>query len=152
MKTGTVLALVGVGLAAIDVSGLARYVEIAVRKAMGPLRAWGRSMTEQETILQRLLTLVAVALIALFLVTALVQWLFGIAIVPEVTTTDGTRQNALLFAAGQLMLAVNLVIVLGALALGLWCVLWALAWPRKGVVSALGFVLALVALAYELFQ
>jgi hypothetical protein len=109
-------------------------------------------MVEQETVLQRLLTLVAAGLIALFLATALVQWLFGITIVPEVTLTDGTRQNALVSVAGQLSLAGTLVMMLGGLALGLWCVLWALAWPRKGVVSTLGFILALVALAYELLQ
>jgi hypothetical protein len=65
---------------------------------------------------------------------------------------NGTRQNVLLFVANMLSSVAAMLVGLGVLALCLWWVLWVLAWPRKGVVSGLGFALAVVALCYELLQ
>jgi hypothetical protein len=132
MHATTIVALIAAGLALLDFTGASRWVEEKVRENMqGILR------TGVETILSQAKTVGWV--LPGVLAIGLVAWLSGVEM--HFSPSDGAP-----LAVGGFFL--NLFGG-GLFLVALYCVLWLLSWPKRGIVSTLGLIVAAIAVALE---
>jgi len=152
MKLTSLVALIGVALAAIDFFGLARQVEAWLRALMVHLFDWGCWLFEKASQAWNYVTAGLVAIAAVILSIVAYEWMAGAEIVGGVAGwgNSGSPVKKLVDnIVGTAYVLVFLILAASVAALAAWAMFWLLAWPRRGIVSSLGLLLAVVGLGLE---
>lgn len=155
MKTTALVALIGLLLAAVDFFGFARQVEARVRVLMVYLWEWGGWLFEKGFDGWNYVNIGVTAVgLVLFSIVGF-EWVSGIEIFGGVEGFKNSNSPAKKVLDDVIATAFALaltVVAAGAAALVTWGVFWLLAWPKRGVVSSLGLLMAVAGVGLEFVQ
>jgi hypothetical protein len=144
MKPTLLVSLFGLMLAFVDIMGYAAVVEGWVRALMKHLWAWCVWTFERVTNVHTVLNYVTLGAFGVLLLVLAVDWIFG--------GFEVAKENVR-YWGGHIIAGVQLVLALAAASAvalwAVWAIFWLLAWPRTGVISSLGLVLAIAGVALE---
>jgi hypothetical protein len=153
MKPTMLVALVGLALAAVDFLGLAQRVEAWIRALMVRLFDWGCWLFQKASDAWNYVTFGLVAIAGVIFAIVAYEWLTGVEVVGGLagwTHSTSPVKKLVDDIVGTAYALVFLVLAASVAALVTWAVFWLLAWPKRGIVSSLGLLIAVVGVGLEL--
>ena len=152
MKPTTLVALIGVALAAIDFFGLARQVEAWLRALMVHLFDWGCWLFEKSSDGWNYVNIGLGGVAAVLFSIIAFEWATGTEIIGGVAgwkNSTSPVKKLVDDVIGTAYALVFLILAASVALLAAWAMFRLLAWPKRGIVSSLGLLLAVVGLGLE---